>query len=375
MTATGGLTFNLTRLAIASKRAGKVIMIASVPWEEEYGLFDELSREGIRSYKIPKTEKFSLKNTINSIRIVHEIIDRKDIDVVHVNCLRHLVVAFLASKVFSRRRASIVVSIHSTLHGTSYQNLALLFGNALLNICADLIMPVAEVIRKEMIRFGLLGRKAFTLYNGVDLDFFDRCTRAQHGKHPSSSLARANHSQVLIGCVAYLVPRKGHRYLIDAFYQVLKHCPDVKLLIVGDGPLRSQLVGQVRELGLEENVIFTGRVKYMHLYQLLHQVNIYAFPSLSELFPFAILEAMAAGKPIVTTNVGGICEAIEDRKSGLLVPAGESAELARCIEFFIRNPVEAKKMGVAARKRVEKMFDLKKTVEDLAHYYKSVSCP
>jgi len=363
MASCGGLTFNLSRLAINLKKVGHKVVVVSEPGEEENGLFEDLIHSGIKYHKLYGLETLSM-NMIAVSRTVGEIIDCHDIDVIHAQGIRDMLVAFLSTKVFSHKKARIVVSIHSLLHGTPYEKMATFFGSMLLNLCADLVMPVAETVTKKMITFGLLKNKAITVYNGFDLDFFDRCVRDKE----SALQMKYDSSQILIGYVAYLVPRKGHKYLVNAFYQVLKCYPNAKLILVGGGPLKNELQVLVKELRLEQNVIFTGRIKYADMYRLLHYIDIYAFPSVSELFPFAILEAMAAEKPIVATDVGGVPEVVKDG-TGILVPPQDYIGIAEGIKKLIQNPTEAKQMGRKCRKLLEEKFNLPKIAFDLTKCY------
>lgn len=365
-----GLTFNLTRLAIALKKFGHKVIVVSEPKEEEKGLFDELKSRGVEWYTECGIDHLSINRTFNAARSMGKIIDECDIDVIHAQGIRHLLAAFLASKIFSHRRhVSIVSTIHTTFAGTRYEDVILLIESFLLKICADLIIVVADVVAKKLVSFGLRVNKIVTICNGIDLDLFDSITH----KSDNVSLLPSDFkpsSGIVLGYFARLVPLKGHKYLIEAVSRVSNEFPNIKLVIAGDGQLKEELEKQSRDLGIEEKVLFTGWIDHIRIYRFLNILDIHVFPSIAELFPFAILEAMAAGKPIVATRVGGVPEVISDGENGILVPPRDYKSLAEGIKRLINNPTEAERMGKKSRKLIEKKFNIQKIAYDLSKCYR-----
>ena len=365
-----GLTFNLARLAIALKKFGHKVIVVSEPKEEEKGLFDELKSRGVEWYTECAIDHLSINKTFNAARSMGKIIDECDIEVIHAQGIRHLLVAFLASKIFCRKKKiGIVVNIHSTLHGKPYENVALLVESFLLRTCADLAISVAKSVANKLVKFGLSSNKVVTVYNGIDLELFDeiRCGDEYLSLLPADLKSCLF---IVVGYFASLISRKGHKYLIEAISEVSKEFPNIRLVITGSGPLRDKLKILSKNLGIEKKVLFTGKIEYKYLYQLLNKIDVYAFPSLAELFPFAILEAMAAGKPIVATRVGGMPEAIRDGENGILVPPRDYKSLADGIKRLIKNPTEAERMGKKSRKLVEEKFDIQKIAYDLSECYR-----
>jgi len=364
-----GLSFNFTRLAIALKEIGHKVVVISELGEEEKGLREELKRRGIKHYTLKGLDNISIKNTINTARTMGRIVDSDNVDVIHAQGIRQLIVAFLASKIFCRRKkASIVVSIHTTLKGGPYENLTLLIESFLLNICTDLALPVAKSVADNLVNFGAIPNRMIIVYNGIDVDLLDEITC---GDDYSFVLPEEldDSSVIVLGYFARLDHVKGHRYLIKAISEVSKSFPNIKLILAGNGSLRDALESLSRELNIEEKVLFTGKISHKSIYKILKRVNIYAFPSLAELFPFAILEAMAARKPIVATSVGGVVEVIKNEETGLLVPLGNPTELAKGIKRLINNPSEAEEMGRKCRKLIEKKFTVRKIAYDLTRCY------
>jgi len=365
-----GLTFNLSRLAIALKEIGHKVVTVSELGEEEKGLAEELKRKGIAHYTFYGLDALSLKNTVKAARTIGKIADYENVDVVHVQGMRQLIVAFLASRIFSPgKKVAIVASTHSILAGTPYEKATLFIESLLLNLCADLAMPVSKLLANRLIDCGLIRNKVVVVYNGIDSKLVEETLCKDHDDR-SLLLGKVKFSSdILIGYFARLVPNKGHEYLIDAISKVSKDHPNVKLLIGGDGPLKHELKSLSKQLGVEEKVVFVGKIEHKTVYKLLKRVDIYVFPSSAELFPYAILEAMAAGKPIVSTHIGGVPEIIKNGETGFLVPPKDQDKLADGIRKLIEKPKEAEQMGRNGRKLIEEKFTLGKIADDLTKCY------
>lgn len=165
----------------------------------------------------------------------------------------------------------------------------------------------------------------------------------------------------VIGILAALRPEKDHETLLLATRLVLEQVPAARLLVVGDGPLREVLERQVRALGIAEQVAFTGN--RADVARVLSVVDVLAISSYTvECFPFALLEAMAAGRPAVCTAIGGLPEMIVDGVTGRLVPPRDPDALAAALVPLVRDRELARRMGRAARARVEDHFTLEHSV-------------
>lgn len=368
-----GLTFNLARLAIALKKEGHSITVVSENKEEEKGLFEELGRNQIEHYEMAGLDNLSLKSTFFAARDLGRIIDQKKVRILHAQGIRHLLVAFFASKFFSRNRdLRILATIHSTSVGTRHENIILLIESFLLDIFADLAITVANYEAEKLINFGLFRSKVITIHNGVDLEIMN-CYKDKHENPISIPPDFSKPSRIILGYFARLAALKGHRYLLEAFAQISKEHPDTRLLIAGEGPLRDELRKQSIELGIDGKVLFLGWIDHIRLFQVIDLIDIYVFPSVAELFPYTILEAMAAAKPIVSTAVGGIPEIIRDGENGILVSPRNSQFLVNGISRLIDNPKMAEKMGESCKNLVQSKFSLQKIAAELSHCYQSVA--
>ncbi len=182
--------------------------------------------------------------------------------------------------------------------------------------------------------------------NGVDAERFS----------PRTSARARRGERVMIGTLGNLRPEKGLADLIRAAVLVREHCPEARFVVWGDGPLRPDLDRSIEELGLGGVVELRGRTTAPEA--ALRELDIFALPSLSEACSNGLLEAMATGLAVVATRVGGNLALVEDGDSGLLVPAGDPAALAKALTLLSEQPALASTLGARARERVLAEFGL-----------------
>lgn len=215
-------------------------------------------------------------------------------------------------------------------------------------------------------------QKIRVIYNGLDSSKFLIETNRLKAKEELG----LNPHEPTVGCVANIRAIKGHKYFIEAAGRILEKIPDVKFLLIGmrdengKNKCYEELIKIIKKKGIGKKVIFTGERNDIPI--LLSLVDISVIPSLSEGFSNTILESMAAGKPIVATNVGGNPEAVIDRKTGLLVPPADPSEMARAIISLLKDRVLAKDMGDAGKKRVEIEFSLDNLIKSHEELYEFV---
>jgi len=217
----------------------------------------------------------------------------------------------------------------------------------LLSWGTDRVTAVSEKVRQSYVNGGgLSATKVVTIHNGIDIDKFKN-------RESSGSLRRdliLDGSGPVIGVVARFNEQKGHVYLLEAAREVAREFPDVRFLLLGDGPLRDMLAERAEEYGLRDNILFAGiRHDMAEVYPLM---DISVLASLAEGFSITVLESMASGLPVVVTDVGGNAEIVIEGENGFLVPPKDPAALAQKILLLLREPEKRVLMGAAARKRV-----------------------
>ena len=181
------------------------------------------------------------------------------------------------------------------------------------------------------------------------------------------SVPRTIHSGAVIGTACRLEMIKGLRYLLEALSILAPEFPDLSLQIAGDGSLRETLEQQSRQLGLSGIVSFLGWRE--DLPSVMAGWDIFVMPSLDEGFGIAALEAMAAGLPVIASQVGGLCELVQVGETGWFVPPAAPLDLARRLSQLIRDSQVRQAMGIAGRKRASDAFSTSRMVEQTIAVY------
>src|SRR5262245_50979038 len=211
--------------------------------------------------------------------------------------------------------------------------------------CADRIACVSEDAARGMAREGLPADKPVTIRNGI-------------------AGARSDGPVVT---VARLSPEKDIDTLLRAAAIAREEHGGLRLEIAGDGACLPALQTVTRELGLADRVRFLGQVRDVPA--VLGRASLFVLPSRTEGVSLTLLEAMARGLPVVATRVGGNPEVVVEGETGLLVPAGSPADLARAMLRLQRDPDRCRRMGLAGRKRVERHFDIRRLVANYEDLY------
>jgi glycosyltransferase involved in cell wall biosynthesis len=200
-----------------------------------------------------------------------------------------------------------------------------------------------------------------TLYHGLDRAALEQ----PYPDGVREELGIPAHAPV-VGTVANFRHTKGHGYLLRAASLVRETLPDVRFLLVGQGPLEADVRREAERLGLGDTVIFAGFREDVP--RLTAAVDVFALSSLHEGLSIALLEAMALAKPPVVTRVGGLPELVDDGRNGLLVPPADAPALATGILTLLQNPALRTSLGLAARQRAAS-FDIRSAVSRMEEVY------
>jgi glycosyltransferase involved in cell wall biosynthesis len=254
-------------------------------------------------------------------------------------------------------------SIWQLYHRATY------WGNALTFARNDHVFAVSDHVRSSIrYPFPLRFRRmppVESLYEGIDA--------AAVRRDSSSDGVRAElgigDDEPVIGSVANLTVFKGHRYLLRALPRIRELIPGVRLVLVGEGPLEGQIRDQIRELGLDGAVVFTGARDDVP--RIASIFDVFALCSVQEGLSIALLEAMALGKPAVVSRVGGLTEVVEDGKQGISVPPADSVALAEAITTLLSQPELRDRMGVAAQRRASH-FGIQESVRRVEEVYEEL---
>ena len=325
------------------------------------GYFGELlEKRGFKFYELFKKNGFGF----DLIPEIRKIIKKEKIDIVHTHNTHPFQLGILASLGLN------VLRIHTDHNSfANNESRASLFLNGILSNFADKIICVTDSVKREWIeKVKANPKKLITIYNGTDLSQFDiKVNIAQERK--KIGLTKPDK---VIGIVARLSKEKDIFTLLKAFGLVNEKVKDSKLLIIGDGPLRSPLEEFAKYTKIK-NVKFLGM--RTDIPKLIKIFSVYALSSLSEGNSQTIREAMAASKPVVATNVGGNPELVVDRITGILVPKQNPEKIAEAIVNILENRKLREKMGRYGRERVEKYFTIEKQVENYEKLYNQLLMP
>jgi glycosyltransferase involved in cell wall biosynthesis len=226
------------------------------------------------------------------------------------------------------------------------------------------MVAVAEDVRRFLAdRIGVPREKLRTIYNGIDVK--TACC-ADDGVRVRHELGIPERTPVL-GTIANLYPVKGHTFLLKAAAEVARAVPLAVWLLAGRGRLLGELEDEARRLGIADQVRFLGFRD--DAAALLQAVNVFILPSLSEGLPVAVLEAMAAGKPVVATDVGGNREVIVDGQTGFLVPPRDAGALAARTITLLTDKSLADRYGAEGQARVREEFSLERMVSAYEELY------
>ncbi|MCR4404994.1 MAG: glycosyltransferase [Candidatus Acetothermia bacterium] len=213
-------------------------------------------------------------------------------------------------------------------------------------------------------------RKFWLIHNGIDTRPF--CDRSAEEKGALRQHYALPPDKPIITCVANLRPPKGHEYLIEALRELKERGLEFVALLVGDGPLRERLEESVQSLKLTEQVRFLGSRDHDEIPTILAITDVFVLPSLWEGLPTAIIEAMAAGCPVVGTAVGGMPELVIEGETGFLVPPGDPGALAERLELLLQDPALRNRLGEASADRVREHFSLERMVQQHQALYRAL---
>jgi glycosyltransferase involved in cell wall biosynthesis len=236
---------------------------------------------------------------------------------------------------------------------------------------AKKIIAVSYFTKRELMEYYKIPEdKIRVIHNGVDVKKFQP---AQDKRKVKEELG-FNPDDLLILSVGRLYARKGLFTLIESMPAVIKRFKNAKFVISGKGQSDEmrKLIAHAEKLGVKDNLIFTGYYPDKKLPKLYQAADVFAFSTFYEHHPFAVLEALATGLPVVTTWVGGIPETIQSGKNGFLVEPFNVPQFADRIMYLLEHPSEAAEMGRQARKTIVEQYDWRIVVKDAMNVYDEV---
>ena len=228
------------------------------------------------------------------------------------------------------------------------------------------VVANSEAVRQDTIRTeGLPASQVCVIRNGIGVD-----GSAEPANETLRTELHLQDREPIVAVVSNFIRYKGHVYFCRAFASLVADQPRAAALLIGEGPERPASEALARELGIDRAVHFLGRRSDVG--RLLRLADIVVHPSLTEGFSNAILEAMAASKPVIATRVGGNAEAVIDGVTGFLVRSGDADALLTPLRVLTTDPSLRREMGAAGRQRILMEFTVEKMIREYEQLYEKV---
>lgn len=313
--------------------------------DEAGAMAADLQREGFAVAHVERRPGIDLACQRRLARFWRE----QQVDVVHAHQYTPFFYSMIARR--WRRNPPVLFTEHGRWFPDFPRRKRILFNRLLLRR-SDRVVGVGESVRRALIENeGIPPGRVAVIHNGVETAHF-----SGEGIDPGEvrrELDLEPDALVLIQ-VARLDHLKDHLTAVRTLDRVAAHRPDVRLVLVGEGPERAAVEAEIDRRGLRANVRMLGTRR--DLPRLLHAADLFLLTSISEGIPVTLIEAMAASLPIVSTDVGGVPEVVEDGATGLLAPSGDDAQLAGAVLRLADDPGHRRAMGEAGRRRAETRF-------------------
>ena len=311
---------------------------------------DIVTYEPVRDYNILCLMKLG--------KTIYDLIKSHNIHILHTHQYKLDFICRLVARIanivaFVDRPSAISDCIH---HSPLKREVFMLLDTLAARYTYKIIVPSLNgkfnLIRKQHIN----PDKIVIIRNGVDLTKFNGTVDARIVRK-EFNIGIQNR---VVGMIAQMTLFKGHHILIDAARVILKKQRDVKFLLIGDGPLRDELITKVQRDGLESNILFAGFRR--DIPECIAACDISVLPSLREGFPLVLLESLAMGKAVIATDVGGVSELVRNGETGWLIPPNNLDALICAIEEALDKPQLAHKLALAGQRFVREKFDFRNNV-------------
>ncbi len=311
-------------------------------WSKSYGIMVmDFSNDGKFHY--------------SSIFKINDYINKNNIDIVHSHLMQSGVLVKLIS-IFNKNFKSI-----STRHygkASKRHRLINKIENVLVNYDYKIIC-VSKYIKLHMQKLGIQENKLKVIYNGIDLDSYKKLNKIKNDNFTIGTVGRVN-------------AKKGIDTVLRAFEKVLIDYPNLKLNIVGDGPLKEEYIKLSIKLGINENVKFLGYMQPKEVMAEMSKWHLFILASKSEGFGMVLIEAGALGIPIIATRVGAIPEIIKDDYNGYLVDVDSIYQIYKKILYLIHSKNNRKRLSKNGLENVNENFSILKMVEKTEELYEEI---
>jgi glycosyltransferase involved in cell wall biosynthesis len=230
----------------------------------------------------------------------------------------------------------------------------------------DCVICISQAIVDVMRGTGIPQQRLHLVHSAVDTQLYQRSCDEKR----LSTLNNIQADGLRVAMAAQMIERKGHLYLLEALPEVLRHFPGLQVWLLGRGPLQQTITEKVKVLDLQQHVLIPGFVD--RLEDILPCFDLLVHPALMEGLGVILLQASAAGIPVVAAQAGGIPEVVKNNVNGLLVPPADSQALATAMIQLLGDEALRKRLGQQAQQRTQQLFSIDAMVEGNIAVYQQV---
>lgn len=353
---TGGAQTHGLALAQELSQAGQAVSLASRGGAME----PRFTQLGVIVLRWPAPSRANPFKLARSFFRARQILHAVRPDVIHAHAVLPGVIFSLAARSRSGRRPPIVITPHrswDSLYRSTWRNMLSQAFYPLLRLTADEVIAISTGFYHELTRHGIPAERCHLIRNGIDVNKYDMPANT-----PTAPV---------VGTIGRLIEQKGLDVFIAAAALIAGHRSDVEFQIAGEGPLRETLGQQIAAQGLADRIHLLGNRSDVP--DLLRQFSVFVSSSRWEGMPYALLEALAARRPVVATQVLGSEELIQDGVTGLLVPPADPTALSSAISKLLDDRTLAQELAEAGRDLVEREYNQSAMAAQIMQLYQQAS--
>ncbi len=319
--------------------------------------------KGLDLYMLPhNNHMLALKGQIRHIRLLISLLKHIECDVINLHSHLFYFTAIPALIAAHKLKVPLVVTVHGVFSPVNFtiDNLQKLYLYTFCRIVwnkARLVICLTEADAREVVKYGCPRQKIVIIPNWVNTDLFKPAEYQEEN---------------LILWMGRFVSTKGLEYLVKAAKIVLQHYPKALFVLLGDGPLKSKIAHLIADEGLSKSFELRDSVSYEKVAEHICHASIFVFPSFKEGMPFAVLEAMACGIPVVGSDIPGVNSIIRDGEHGLLVEPKDHISLSKGIMRLLESKDLRTRLGKNARKLVEELYTPEQVVNKTIDLYECI---
>ncbi|MDH5570149.1 MAG: glycosyltransferase [Gammaproteobacteria bacterium] len=350
------MLLNLMREHVLMGHEPIILSIEDNHNESKYSLYQEATKRGLSAIKVELKRGFRPGSSALFMKIAKE----NSIDIIHSHGYKGNILLGIIPKI---QRSTPVIS---TIHGwTSVRKFSKLWIYSLLD--KFFLKRLDAVVYVNPLTPNVIHhKKAFHIDNGIPEHQFNR----QIIEKTDQETVKFCQDGYIIGCISRLSEEKGIANLIEAISLALNKLPDIKLLIIGDGPLLNELKQLVNKYGISSSVLFSGYRE--NAYNYLAFFDLFILPSITEGLPITVLEAMQASVPVIATKVGAIPKVLANGDNGIIVNPNDSRSIEKAIYLARSQPELLKFMIIRSKNDVAEKYSCHRMANDYINVYNKV---